>query len=480
MTFLSGTVNVTSPGAPPKNVRGPGGGSVKVSPAAPGPQGPPGDKGDPGPPGGVPVQSGNNRLYANDGSGNPTTIPFSSAATAQTAVYRTTGGVTNFGEPSAPSHAATKNYVDVSLASKVDTSDARLSDARPLRMIDVSTSVATGTAAKTVTGTAPVAGDMVMLRLPNGNTVANPTVSFNGAAAIPIRPGNQTSPVSTSVAITAGGLMLLYYDGTALQLISSTTPPTEIPDAEIVAGTATASRYITGRRTATIINQARSGVELQSNKGAANGYASLDAGGKVPISQLPSSLMEYLGVWNASTNSPTLANGTGNVGDVYRVTSGGTRNLGAGNITFDVGDYVIYNGTVWEKSDTTDAVASVAGKTGVVTLNKNDVGLSNVDNTSDLAKPVSTATQTALNGKVNVLPTPWQLYATDAAGLTGMQYSANDWAAWTIVQRGDGGVVKTGTPVADNDSATKAYVDSKIVFGPLPATGQTGVLYVVP
>lgn len=36
-----------------------------------------------------------------------------------------------------------------------------------------------------------------------------------------------------------------------------------------------------------------------------------------------------------------------------------------------------------------------------LTLNKSDVGLSNVDNTSDLNKPISTATQTALNLKAN-------------------------------------------------------------------------------
>ena len=47
------------------------------------------------------------------------------------------------------------------------------------------------------------------------------------------------------------------------------------------------------------------------------------------------------------------------------------------------------------------AVTSVAGKTGAVALAKADVGLSNVDNTSDAGKPVSTATQTALNGKVD-------------------------------------------------------------------------------
>jgi hypothetical protein len=43
----------------------------------------------------------------------------------------------------------------------------------------------------------------------------------------------------------------------------------------------------------------------------------------------------------------------------------------------------------------------VAGKTGTVTLTKGDVGLSNVDNTSDMDKPISTAVQTALDGKVD-------------------------------------------------------------------------------
>lgn len=48
---------------------------------------------------------------------------------------------------------------------------------------------------------------------------------------------------------------------------------------------------------------------------------------------------------------------------------------------------------------------TVAGKalSADVTLVKGDVGLGNVDNTSDSAKPVSTATQTALNGKVSGL-----------------------------------------------------------------------------
>jgi hypothetical protein len=59
-----------------------------------------------------------------------------------------------------------------------------------------------------------------------------------------------------------------------------------------------------------------------------------------------------------------------------------------------------------------NTVTSVAGKTGAVTLDKADVGLSNVDNTSDADKPVSTATQTALNAKAN---------ASDTVNLTGSQ-----------------------------------------------------------
>lgn len=112
----------------------------------------------------------------------------------------------------------------------------------------------------------------------------------------------------------------------------------------------------------------------KSEARAAIDAASLDANGKVPVSQLPASLMMYQGVWDASTNTPTLLDGTGDIGDVYRVSVGGSRNLGSGAIEFAVGDYVILNSSsVWEKSDTTDAVSRVAGKTGDVTLSASDV-----------------------------------------------------------------------------------------------------------
>lgn len=58
-------------------------------------------------------------------------------------------------------------------------------------------------------------------------------------------------------------------------------------------------------------------------------------------------------------------------------------------------------------------VASVNGRTGAVTLTKADVTLSNVDNTSDLNKPISSATQTALNGKANSVHTHVKADITD-------------------------------------------------------------------
>jgi hypothetical protein len=117
----------------------------------------------------------------------------------------------------------------------------------------------------------------------------------------------------------------------------------------------------------------RADARITLQKGSSNGLATLDAGGKIPSSQLPSSVMEYKGTWNASTNTPTLADGVGDTGDVYLVNVAGTQNLGSGSITFAVGDWVVYNGTIWQKSINSNAVVSVNGYTGVVALTTSDI-----------------------------------------------------------------------------------------------------------
>lgn len=88
-----------------------------------------------------------------------------------------------------------------------------------------------------------------------------------------------------------------------------------------------------------------------TQKAAANGVATLDGGGKVPVGQLPSSVMEFKGTWNATTNIPALVDGGAfDNGDVYRVNVAGTQDLGSGPQTYAVGDWVVYNGAIWEKS----------------------------------------------------------------------------------------------------------------------------------
>jgi hypothetical protein len=64
-------------------------------------------------------------------------------------------------------------------------------------------------------------------------------------------------------------------------------------------------------------------------------------------------------------------------------------------------------------------VQSVASKTGAVTLVKGDVGLGNVDNTADADKPVSSATQTALNAKQDTLVNQSNLKSINGTSLLG-------------------------------------------------------------
>lgn len=54
-----------------------------------------------------------------------------------------------------------------------------------------------------------------------------------------------------------------------------------------------------------------------------------------------------------------------------------------------------------EDGEIVDGVTSVNGMVGDVIIEKKHIGLENVNNTSDLDKPISTATQTALNAKAN-------------------------------------------------------------------------------
>jgi hypothetical protein len=117
------------------------------------------------------------------------------------------------------------------------------------------------------------------------------------------------------------------------------------------------------------------GTAAEKDVGVANGVASLDSGGKVPVSELPAAVLgalSYQGTWNASTNTPTLASGVGTKGYYYVVSVAGSTNLD-GITDWKIGDWAVYNGTAWQKVDNTESVVSVNGQTGVVVLAVGDI-----------------------------------------------------------------------------------------------------------
>lgn len=146
--------------------------------------------------------------------------------------------------------------------------------------------------------------------------------------------------------------------------------------------------------------------EVASNKGVANGYASLDAAGKVPSAQLPSYVDDVVEVANFASLP-----GTGETGKIYvtidanktyrwtgsayieiSASPGSTDSLAEGstNLYFSqararasvsASGSLSYNSTTGVFSFS-DAVTSVAGRTGAVTLTSSDVGLGNVENKS--------------------------------------------------------------------------------------------------
>ena len=155
-----------------------------------------------------------------------------------------------------------------------------------------------------------------------------------------------------------------------------------VPVANGGTGASTLTGYVKGNGTSTmtasftIPNTDITGLGTASTKdaGVANGVATLDSSGQVPLSQIPPlGDLNYQGTWNATTNTPTLTSSVGTKGYYYVVSVAGTTNLN-GVTDWQIGDWAVYNGTAWQKIDNTDLVTSVNGYTGAVNLTYTDVG----------------------------------------------------------------------------------------------------------
>lgn len=82
--------------------------------------------------------------------------------------------------------------------------------------------------------------------------------------------------------------------------------------------------------------------------------------------------LDLQGLWDASTNTPTIVSSTGTKGHFYIVSVAGSTTID-GISTWSVGDWILFDGAAWVRVDNNDAVSSVNTQTGAVVLNLDDI-----------------------------------------------------------------------------------------------------------
>ena len=81
--------------------------------------------------------------------------------------------------------------------------------------------------------------------------------------------------------------------------------------------------------------------------------------------------LDYQGAWNASTNTPTLTSSVGTLGEFYIVSVAGATDLN-GITNWDVGDWALFNGSVWQRVEGgANGNFSTLTVSGVSTFNDN-------------------------------------------------------------------------------------------------------------
>ena len=112
--------------------------------------------------------------------------------------------------------------------------------------------------------------------------------------------------------------------------------------------------------TALIPSQTGNSGKYLTTNGSALSWGSISGG------------LNYQGTWNASTNTPTLTSSVGVNGYYYITATAGSTNLN-GITDWQIGDWLMFNGSVWQKIDQSNLVTSVAGRTGAITLTTADI-----------------------------------------------------------------------------------------------------------
>ena len=213
--------------------------------------------------------------------------------------------------------------------------------------------------------------------------------------------------------------------------------------------------------------------------GKANGVATLDENGRIPYSQLPESAMEFKGTWDASTNTPTLVDGTGDTGDFYVVSVAGTQDLGSGEIKFLENDRVIYSEGVWSKLSAGDVrtINNIQPTDGNVTLTGDNINISASDTTKVSTKVTSHINATTgVHGAVSTA-TANKIAIRDASGRLQVANPSNALDATnkqTVVSLINNLAVQIWTAISDTKFGTTRINSVTYGNGKFVAVGGSG------
>ena len=136
--------------------------------------------------------------------------------------------------------------------------------------------------------------------------------------------------------------------------------------------------------------------------------------------------LNYKGTWNANTNTPTLASGGGTKGDYYVVSVAGRTSLD-GISNWGVGDWVTFNGTVWQRveggADLNGVNLSVSG---ISTLDGNATFKDNLTQ-GTAAKGVNFTANTPAAGMTSQLLNWYEEVTAASTACTGAITTAVSW-----------------------------------------------------
>lgn len=224
-----------------------------------------------------------------------------------------------------------------------------------------------------------------------------------------------------------------------------------------------------------------SGYIPTSDEGVANGVATLDGSGKVPIGQIPDAVigaLNYQGTWNATTNSPTLTSSVGTKGFYYVVSVAGSTNLN-GVTDWQVGDWAVYNGSAWQKVDNTDGVTSVNGFTGAVTLTTTNIaeGTNEYFTTARARASVSAGTGISYDSSTGVITNSSPSLGGDVVGpssATDNAIARFDTTTGKLIQNSVVTVSDTGVIAGAPSISNINFVDFDTTYATTLTEGQLG------